>query len=69
MLVKTALHSQNKGNQWYIDNGCSIHMTGDKSKFLTLKNVDGGSVTFGSDATARIVGKCTLILNNGKTKS
>jgi hypothetical protein len=69
MLVQTSLHAQNKGNQWYVDSGCSSHMTGDKSKFLTLKEVNGGSVTFGSDATTRIAGKGTLSLNNGKTKT
>jgi hypothetical protein len=37
MLVQTALHAQSKGNQWYVDNGCSSHMIGDKSTFLTLK--------------------------------
>jgi hydroxymethylpyrimidine/phosphomethylpyrimidine kinase len=69
MLVKTTLHAQNKENQWYIYSGCSSHMTGDKSKFLTLKEVNGGSVTFGSDVTARIARKGTLSLNNGKTKT
>jgi hypothetical protein len=69
MLVQTSLHAQNKGNQWYIDNGCSSYMTGDKRKFLTLKEVNEGSVTFGSDATTRIARKDTLSLNNGKTKT
>jgi hypothetical protein len=29
--------SQREKYPWYIDNGCSNHMTGDKSKFLLLK--------------------------------
>jgi hypothetical protein len=28
--------SQRKVNPWYIDNGCSKHMTRDKGKFLSL---------------------------------
>jgi hypothetical protein len=69
MLVKTSLHAQNKGNKWYVDSGCSSHMTGDKNKFHTLKEVNEGSVTFGDNATTRIDGKGTLSLDNGKTKT
>jgi hypothetical protein len=69
MLVQTTLYAQNKGNQWYIDNGLSSHMTCDKSKFLTLKEVNGDSVTFVSDATTSIDGKGTLSIHNGKTKT
>ena len=43
-------------------------MTDDKKKFLTLKEVNGGSVTFGSNASARIARKGTISLNNGNTK-
>jgi hypothetical protein len=32
-----AMYSQVKGIQWYIDDGCSNHMIGDRNKFLTLK--------------------------------
>jgi hypothetical protein len=68
MIVQNSLHAQNKGNQWYVDSGCSRHMTGDKSKFLNLKEVNGGNVTFVRDATTRIAIKGTLSLNNGETK-
>jgi hypothetical protein len=30
------LSTQRQKNPWYIDSGCSKHMIGDKSKFLTL---------------------------------
>jgi hypothetical protein len=69
VLVQTSLHAQNKGNQWYVGIGCSSHMIGDKRKFITLKDVNRGNVTFGNDATIRIVGKGTISLNNGKTKT
>jgi hypothetical protein len=46
MLLKTSLHVQNKGNQWRVRSGCSSHMIGDRSKFLTLKEVNIGSVAF-----------------------
>jgi hypothetical protein len=69
MLVQTALHGQNKGNIWYVDNGCSSHMTRDKNKFFTLKEVNKGSVTFGDNAIARTTRKDTLSLDIGKTKT
>ena len=48
--------------------GCSSHMIGDQTKFLTLKKENEGSVTFGGNTTSRIDGKGTLSLDNGKTK-
>jgi hypothetical protein len=66
MLVQTSLHSQNKGNQWYVDSGCSSHMTGDKSKFLTLKEVNEGIVTFGDNAKVT-VGAPVAARNTRKT--
>jgi hypothetical protein len=44
------LSSQRQKNPWYIDNGCSKHMTGDKSKFLSLSERKSRNVTFGNDA-------------------
>ncbi|GKV15616.1 hypothetical protein SLEP1_g26391 [Rubroshorea leprosula] len=36
-------------NKWYLDSGCSRHMTGDPSQFLSLMPLDGGTVTFGDN--------------------
>jgi len=38
----------NLGNSqlWYIDSGCSRHMTNEKSNFLSLVASNGGSVAF-----------------------
>ncbi|PKA51294.1 hypothetical protein AXF42_Ash002657 [Apostasia shenzhenica] len=41
---------------WLLDSGCSRHMTGDKSKFITLKPRNGGLVIFGDDTMKRIIG-------------
>ena len=35
---------------WYLDNGCSRHMTRDKSLFKSLKEKEDGYVTFGDDS-------------------
>lgn len=53
---------------WYIDNGCSRHMTGDKSKFLTIISTNGGKVRFDDNSSAKIKGKGTPVLDDGETK-
>jgi hypothetical protein len=64
-----AMYAQDKGSQWYINSGCSKHMTGDHNKFLILKEEKGGSVTFRDNASTRIAGKRIVSLDNGKTKT
>jgi hypothetical protein len=44
-------------------------MTRDHKKLRTLKEENGGNVTFGDNVSARIVGKGILSLDNGKTKA
>jgi hypothetical protein len=63
------LSAQRKMNPWYIDSGCSKHMTGDKGKFLSLSERKSGSVTFGNDAPGKIKGKGMVSLSNGKGKA
>jgi len=48
----------NLGNSqlWYVDSGCSRHMTGKKSNFLSLTAAEGGSVAFGNGKSGTIVG-------------
>jgi hypothetical protein len=63
------LSAPRKNNPWYIDSGCSKHMTGDRSKFLTLGDSKLGNVTFGNDAPGKIKGKGIVSLCNGKRKA
>ena len=43
--------------RWYLDNGCSRHMCGDKNQFITTKpKEDGGVVTFGDNDQGKKVG-------------
>jgi hypothetical protein len=44
------MYAQDKGIQWYINSGCSKHMTGDQNKFITLKEEKGIIFTFGDNA-------------------
>nr|KYP40635.1 Copia protein [Cajanus cajan] len=41
---------------WYIDSGCSKHMTGDASKFIDLTPKRSGHVTYGDNNRGKILG-------------
>ena len=45
---------------WYLDNGCSKHMTGNKALFKTLFEGKIGSVTFGDGRKSIICGIGTV---------
>lgn len=45
---------------WYLDNGASNHMTGDKSKFSKLDEDVTGEVKFGDGSTVCIKGKGSI---------
>ena len=53
-----ALYAKGQENQWYIDSGCSKHMTGDKEKLESYTALEKGKkVSFGNDTPAAIKGK------------
>ena len=60
-----ALQAENKV-KWVVDSGCSKHMTGRKQLFVELDEGKEGTVTFGNEQLARIVGRGTVCLNNRK---
>ena len=45
---------------WYLDSGCSRHMTRGKSLFKSLKEKVGDYVTFGDGSHAQVLGKGTI---------
>nr|XP_016494451.1 PREDICTED: uncharacterized protein LOC107813678 [Nicotiana tabacum] len=45
-----------RSQRWYMDSGCSKHMTGSTDDFLSLKVLQGGSVSFGNDKKVYILG-------------
>ena len=42
---------------WYLDSGCSRHMTGDRSLFKIFESKKCGNVTFGDGSKSQIKGK------------
>jgi len=49
--------SSRKPNQWYLDSGCSKHMTGNLAQFTDLKLKAERHVTFGDNNRGRILGR------------
>ena len=43
-------------SKWYLDSGCSRHMTGDKKQFNKLDAKNGDHITFGDNAKGKIIG-------------
>jgi len=41
---------------WYLNSGCSRHITGDKDQFIILEMKEGGLVTFGDNGKEKIIG-------------
>ncbi|XP_070040806.1 uncharacterized protein [Nicotiana tomentosiformis] len=41
---------------WYMDSGCSKHMTGSKNKFLSLEDLEGSNVSFENGKKCEIIG-------------
>ena len=60
MIALCATESQ---NLWHLDSGCSKHMIGDQTKFITLK-YNKGKVTFRDNMSSKIIGKGTVVVNN-----
>jgi len=54
MLKRLRVKEDHK--RWYLDSGCSRHMTGEKSMFLTLTMKEGGTVGFGGNQSGKIIG-------------
>ena len=59
-IVITALKAEHTSSGWYLDSGCSKHMTGDETKLLNKTRFAGGKVVFGDGVSSQIIGKGTL---------
>ncbi|KAH9750255.1 hypothetical protein KPL71_013814 [Citrus sinensis] len=49
--------SKKKNNKWYLDSGCSRHMTGNYSWFSSFTKIEnGGDVSFGDNSKGKTIG-------------
>ena len=49
------------GDVWYLDNGASNHITGDRAKFRDIDSTISGKVTFGDGSTVDIQGRGSIL--------
>jgi len=59
-MLQVCLKGSEKQKSWYLDSGCSRHIMGDRSLFLTLTMKEGGTVAFGGNQTGKIIGSSTI---------
>ncbi|XP_074352744.1 uncharacterized protein LOC141691892 [Apium graveolens] len=52
-----SINTKIESNVWYLDNGASNHMTGERNKFKELDESVTGKVKFGNGSTVEIKGK------------
>jgi hypothetical protein len=64
-----SLQDKQKKHGWYVDSGCSKHMTGDKDKFFILRKEKNGSVSFRNDNSSKIIGDGTVRIGNKNEKA
>ncbi|XP_074347159.1 uncharacterized protein LOC141685989 [Apium graveolens] len=69
-LMPSVNNKSGGSNVWYLDNGASNHMTGERSKFKELGEQVTGKVRFGDGSTVDIKGKGSVLFKckNGEEK-
>jgi hypothetical protein len=45
---------------WYLDSGCSKHVTGDKTLLKEVQMGKGGRITYGDRSQSKVIGKGTI---------
>ncbi|KAE8707081.1 hypothetical protein F3Y22_tig00110387pilonHSYRG00804 [Hibiscus syriacus] len=55
---------ETNSNSWYLDSGCSRHMTGEKNRFIKLNAKNEGEVTFSDNSKGHIEG--IININDGE---
>ena len=70
-LSKTGSEKQVESNMWYLDNGASNHMTGQRSKFKDLDEKITGQVKFGDGSVVHIKGRGSIVFkcNTGEERT
>ena len=61
VIPKTLVQSKREDGMWYVDNGASNHMTGERSYFSELNESIKGKVKFGDGSCVDINGKGSIL--------
>ncbi|GMI83839.1 hypothetical protein HRI_002053200 [Hibiscus trionum] len=63
LLLALKNEEKNDASTWYLDNGASNHMCGDKEAFVELDEKVKGNVSFGDSSKVQIQGKGTILIS------
>ncbi|KAL4301681.1 hypothetical protein GQ457_10G015230 [Hibiscus cannabinus] len=63
LLLALKNEENNDASTWYLDNGASNHMCGDKEAFVKLDEKVKGNVSFGDSSEVQIQGKGTILIS------
>ncbi|KAL4376201.1 hypothetical protein GQ457_02G024740 [Hibiscus cannabinus] len=63
LLLARKNEEKNDASTWYLDNGASNHMCGDKEAFVKLDDKVKGNVSFGDSSKVQIQGKGTILIS------
>ncbi|KAL4297638.1 hypothetical protein GQ457_12G007010 [Hibiscus cannabinus] len=63
LLLALKNEENNDASTWYLDNGASNHMCGDKEAFVKLDEKFKGNVSFGDSSKVQIQGKGTILIS------
>ena len=66
-MLQISLAAKQKHQSWYLDSGCSRHMTGRRHMFQSLELKPGGHIGFGGNRRGKIIGSGTV--GNGNLPS
>src|ERR1044072_1667467 len=66
-ILQISLTAPLRHQSWYLDSGCSRHMTGERHMFQELELKPGGVVGFGGNQKGKIIGSGTI--GYGKSSS
>jgi hypothetical protein len=68
LFITCDVAQENASNIWFLDSGCSNHMTGNKGLFENLNTSVKAQIKLGNDNIVEVMGKgaINVITNNGK---
>src|SRR3954467_13720357 len=64
LQISLAAKKTKENMSWYLDSGCSRHMTGKRSMFQDLVLKSAGEVKFGGNQKGKIIGSGTICIGN-----
>jgi hypothetical protein len=62
LFISTFMAHNEKSEAWYIDSGCSTHMTSQEELFTRINDSYSGKFIFGDDKVSKVKGKGTILI-------